>query len=580
MNLTRMGDLIQSTPLISGLRKKHPDASITMMVCKEFEAFASRIPFVDDLIVYDVLQFTRRKERGESVTWDVIYRYFEDLLRGVMERRFDLIFNLSHSKLSALMITYMGHNNVRGFFCNQTGDRMTHQPWLQYFGIEPFNRAYNSFNLVDIYLRSGEVESQFDQVMIKTEPEDFAAAGDILRRENIQDDDFLIGFQAGSSLEGRRWPTRSFAELGDRLAANLNAKIVLFGVESESGQAREILALSKMKDRFIDLTGKTTISQLIGLLKRCRYLVTNDTGTMHIAAALGTRIVGLFFAHAHPHETGPYGEGHLVFRARIACAPCSYGVECNNVVCIQKVRPEDVYSLMQAHVQHGEWKAPERARLSDEIDIVRSGFDPNGLLQFTPLIKRGVTRQDILILAYREMWPDSLARSDSAKLAVRQSLAPLVRTLKESFDVAAADSVRQDLQQDLLLFQELRQISQTGATIGKKIWKRTLRKNFDAAKIETLGQRIAELDERIDMLGMTHPQVKPLTDMFNKRKENLDGDDVSRLAGETVHCYTRLGRESARMVEIIAGLAESCGGSPPAGFHAGLSSIKVAVPGK
>ncbi|MFQ5672111.1 MAG: glycosyltransferase family 9 protein [Nitrospinales bacterium] len=580
MNLTRMGDLVQSTPLISGLRKKHPDASITLMVCKEFESFASRIPFVDDVIVYDVLQFNRMKEQGETVTWDVIYRYLEDLLRGVMERQFDLIFNLSHSRLSALMITYMGHGNVRGFFCNKTGDRMTHQPWLQYFGIEPFNRAYNSFNLADIYLRSGEVESQFDRVMIKTGLDDFVAAEEIMRRENIHDDDFLIGFQAGSSLEGRRWPTRSFAELGDMLAANLNAKIVLFGVESESAQAREILALSKMKSRFVDLTGKTSISQLIGLLKRCRYLVTNDTGTMHIAAAVGTRVVGLFFAHAHPHETGPYGDGHLVFQARIPCAPCSYGVECNNIVCVQKVRPADVYSLMQSHIAHGVWKAPEITPPLDEVHIVQSGFDPNGFLRFAPLIKRPVTRQGILILAYREMWIVSLTWNDSARFSAPQNIGLLVQTLKDDFDVEAVDSVLGDLRHDLALFRELMQISREGVRTGEEIRKTTLRKKFDSAKIKALGQKISELDERINLLGMGHPQVKPLTDMFNKRKENLDGDDVSRLAGETVHCYTRLGCESARMVEILAGVAESFGGSRSAGFHAGLNSIKAAVPGK
>ena len=110
--------------------------------------------------------------------------------------------------------------------------------------------------------------------------------------------------------------------------------LILFGVSSENTLADEIKSYIHNKDEVIDLTGKTNIGQLSNLIKRCAYLVSNDTGTMHIAAAVGTPIIGLFFAHAHPFETGPYSPGNLIFQARIPCAPCSYGVHCNNIVCV------------------------------------------------------------------------------------------------------------------------------------------------------------------------------------------------------------------------------------------------------
>ena len=248
MNLTRMGDLIQSTPLISSLNNKYPSANITLMVSKEFEKFAERIPLIDEIIAYDILQFNQRKNEGEKISWDELYSYLEHMLHQIIERQFDLVYNLSHSRLSALMIAYMGQKNVRGFYCNKAGDRMTNHPWLQYFGIEPFNRIYNSFNLVDIYLQSVEVKSQFERVMIKVEPDDIVNAENILKNINVTKHDLLIGFQAGSSLEGRRWSTKSFAELGDLLITNLNAKILLFGVESETDQAKEVFSLSENRE--------------------------------------------------------------------------------------------------------------------------------------------------------------------------------------------------------------------------------------------------------------------------------------------------------------------------------------------
>ena len=98
-----MGDLVQATPLISGMRKKYPGAKITLMVSSDFEGFVPNIPDIDDSIVLDMRQFTR-KGRWKELTWVVIYRYLESFLEDVKRRRFDLVVNLSHSKLSALMI--------------------------------------------------------------------------------------------------------------------------------------------------------------------------------------------------------------------------------------------------------------------------------------------------------------------------------------------------------------------------------------------------------------------------------------------------------------------------------------------
>ncbi|OGW15779.1 MAG: hypothetical protein A3K09_02480, partial [Nitrospinae bacterium RIFCSPLOWO2_12_FULL_47_7] len=385
MNLTRMGDLIQSTPLIEGLHKKYPQAHITMMVSSDFADFTRRIPHINEIVVFNLRQFNDRAFKG-SMSWVEIYRYIEHFLNSLIPHNFDLLVNLSHSKLSALMISYLGIKDVRGFTCDNEGDRKTGHPWMQYFGTEPFNRILNSYNLVDIFTRSGDIIPDGRQVKIQTDASDDALISDEIRRLNIQADDLLIGVQAGSSLEGRRWSSKSFAEMGDLLARDLHAKILLFGVASESRIAQEVVAAMAHKERVVDLTGKTGIPELIAWLKKCQYLITNDTGTMHIAAALGTKIVGLFFAHAHPYETGPYGPGHIIFQARIPCAPCSYAVHCNNIVCIQKVRPQHLCSMITFHRAKGFWKLPEGMDGLDEVNIYETSFDDDCFLRLKPLI--------------------------------------------------------------------------------------------------------------------------------------------------------------------------------------------------
>ena len=144
LNMTRMGDLIQSTPLIEGLHKKYPQAEITMIVSSDFAEFAKRIPHVKENIVFNLRQFNERSAQRD-ICWVEIYRYLQNFLETLAPRKYDLVVNLSHSKLSALMIAYLKFKNVRGFMCDETGNRKTEHPWMQYFGTEPFNKFWMRF---------------------------------------------------------------------------------------------------------------------------------------------------------------------------------------------------------------------------------------------------------------------------------------------------------------------------------------------------------------------------------------------------------------------------------------------------
>ena len=159
LSMTRMGDMIQTTPLIKGLKEKHPNSKITILVTSDFANVVPLIPDVDDSIVIDFKQFGIT-ENWKDQSWVKIYRYLEGCLERIKSSGYDLLVNLSHSKFSALMVGFLGVKNVVGFHCNGFGDRQTGQPWMQYFGIEVFNRTYNEFNLVEIFSGSGGVVKQ------------------------------------------------------------------------------------------------------------------------------------------------------------------------------------------------------------------------------------------------------------------------------------------------------------------------------------------------------------------------------------------------------------------------------------
>jgi heptosyltransferase II len=150
-----------------------------------------------------------------------------------------------------------------------------------------------------------------------------AAAETELKRLHLNPDDLLIGFHPGCNPEQgnvlKRWPAEAFAQLGDRLTAELGAKVLLFGDADElplKQQIQERMASSPY------LPLETSLLKTAALIKRCRLFVTNDSGLMHVAAAMGVHTVSIF-GPSDPGRNAPYGEGHRVIQTDLPCAPCN-----------------------------------------------------------------------------------------------------------------------------------------------------------------------------------------------------------------------------------------------------------------
>ncbi len=573
-NMTRMGDLVQSTPLISGLRHKHPEARISLIITRDFYEFSERIPNINERIVFDLKQFKENRE----TTWVELYRYLEKFLETLKERNFDLVINLSHSKLSALMIQYLGLKNVRGFLCNSEGERMTYHPWLQYFFIEPFNRDYNSFNLVDIFSRGGDVEPGPKGIEIIEKNEDLHNVKKWFQNIENSGKPLIVGIQAGSSLEGRRWPTEYFAKLANKLIQELGVFIILFGVNSESKVANEIYSQINSTHQVLDLTGKTNYSELIGALKHCQYLITNDTGTMHIAAALSVRIIGLFFAHAHPYETAPYKEENIIFQARIPCAPCSYGVTCHDVVCVHKVQPDLVFSMLENQWKNGEWEYPDQVIPLKEVQIFKTSFDSENYLKLKPLIRYPITIKEIFTEVYRLIWKIRLAKTE--ELNCQEGFKEVSRNLKDEFEIVNIPLIIQSIKDKCKIVEKLIGLGHSGVEHATRVIRFFPSNALNKGKLGKSVSMISKIDDEISLIGMTCPEVKPICDMFNKRKENFLGDDVLKLAELTKDVYLEFLEELTLLKKLLTFLIQDFLEKERKLSYVETNSSKVAVPGK
>lgn len=175
------------------------------------------------------------------------------------------------------------------------------------------------------------------------QPEEEASAARWLRERDLGGNTGNGWFAVcpGSKWASKLWPKECYAELGLRLSQDLGLVPVVVGGKEDRELAGELLI---HWGRGFSAAGELGVRESAALMKHSEFYVGNDTGAMHLAAAVGTRCVGIFSAQDWPGRWGPYGEGHRVLRSHVSCAGCM-SAECpNDVLCLKQIRVNEVFN--------------------------------------------------------------------------------------------------------------------------------------------------------------------------------------------------------------------------------------------
>jgi lipopolysaccharide heptosyltransferase II len=162
-----------------------------------------------------------------------------------------------------------------------------------------------------------------------------------------------IVIQPGARWNNKRWPAEHFSKLVHLLAQKFSATYFVILGSGEDQPLGEIIARAA-PERCLNLCGKTSLPETIEWLRLCRLMITNDTGPMHIAAALGKPLVALF-GPTTPHRTGPYGQLQNVLQIELPCEPCmkSHCIWKNPMECLTAISPQKVFEFARARLQTG-----------------------------------------------------------------------------------------------------------------------------------------------------------------------------------------------------------------------------------
>ena len=320
VKLRAIGDVLLSTIVLQNLRAFFPQARIDFLTERPSREVVEGNPNLDSVIVFD-----HKRDSGLG------------LILEVRRRRYDLIIDLFGNPRSALLTLFSNAPYRVGYRFK----------WRQYcynIVVEPRGgEAHNAeFNLDA--LRAIDIPCSNSTVSFPLEIEAEQFAERFLHEAHL-DHKPIIALNSGGGWYAKRWRLSQFAELGDRIVNEFDLAILLIWGPGEEEDARLIQSLMRSKSTVIP---RTNLKQLAALLKRSTLLVTNDSGPMHIAAAMRTPILAVF-GPTNPELQGPYGVEHeIVQHQQLVCLGCNYTTCPIGNPCMEQLSVVDVFTSFKA----------------------------------------------------------------------------------------------------------------------------------------------------------------------------------------------------------------------------------------
>jgi heptosyltransferase-2 len=329
-----IGDAVLAMPAVGLLRRRFPDAELVALAVPIIGELLYHHPDLDRVSTYD--------RTGEHAGLAGRLR----MIRTLHAERFDLCVLFSNAFESALIARLAGipdrlgyRRDGRGFLLNRgiaVPNKKLHQ--RDYYlhlveeGLGADDETPRGNLLPTLWLLPEERESAprfLSSISLNSPPSPLPPIPE------------FVGLNPGAAYgSSKRWEPARFAEVADRLAASHGVRIVVFGGAGDRETAREIA--EAMKQPPVLLAGSLSLRESMALLSRCRLLITNDSGPMHIAAAFGVPLVAVF-GPTDPQVTSPVGEGHRTVRVGVECAPCRYRTCPIDHRCMVRLTPDSVY---------------------------------------------------------------------------------------------------------------------------------------------------------------------------------------------------------------------------------------------
>jgi lipopolysaccharide heptosyltransferase I len=327
-----LGDVIHTIPVLVKLRARYPSARIDWLITPENADIVRCHPALSDVVLFARRDFSKRGHKWRATV------AFRDLLKQIRRAKYDLIVDM-HGQMRSAFFTLISGARVRIGFDRpikfsrtiSTEHDLKNVPrhgwrgaregsWVAYTHRIPIPTL--DVHAIDRYLWVGPLLGLDDNppdLRIYLSPETIQNVERLLEAHGVPASKPLIVLVPGTIWETKHWTIEGFAGVARQFLREGFA-VALAGTKRDQDRCQQIAAAAHGA---CDLSGKTTPAELAALIRRAEVAVTNDSGSMHVAASLGKPMVSVF-GPTNPVHIGPYERPESVVRVDLPCSPCNY----------------------------------------------------------------------------------------------------------------------------------------------------------------------------------------------------------------------------------------------------------------
>ncbi|MGE5333981.1 MAG: lipopolysaccharide heptosyltransferase II [Nitrososphaerota archaeon] len=337
-----LGDTVLTMPAIAALRRGYPKARIDVLVQQSTADVLAGERDITNVITYNPQAF--RHQGGWRTAIQLLWR--------LRRARYDIAISVS-GDIGSILTRLSGARRTIGY-SGEAYPYMLTDPVPGHRYATPQHETRYVLALAQAAGGIVEAEDARPRLHVIPKEQQEMAAMIRLARAKLGRSGPVVAMHAGArNGQAKRWPTRHFAALADQLAEELDALVVVTGAPNEASLARAIA--SQAQHLLLNVSGKTSLPQLVAVLAESDVLVTGDSGPMHIACAVETPVV-VMHGPTDPALSGPTAPDAIVLRHRLWCSPCydaSATAECRfgNPICMKAIAPRAVFGAVQRQLR-------------------------------------------------------------------------------------------------------------------------------------------------------------------------------------------------------------------------------------
>ncbi|MEN2995158.1 MAG: lipopolysaccharide heptosyltransferase I [Thermodesulfovibrio sp.] len=312
-----LGDIVHSLPFLNALKESFPSVQVSWVVAKGFEELLDKHPMIKKIFVVD-------KNRWKSIkNFPSTVKELFIIGKGLQKEKFDLVIDLQ-GLLRSGILTWLSKSPIK------IGFRQAREFSFIFYN-KKFSVSINKHAILRYLEIAKQLGCQINSIKFPLpKPKEPSW---------LKDFENFVVIIPSTRWQSKNWPLSYFVELINMLPYNF----LIVGSKRDETDAIKIEEYTKGKAKSV--AGKTTLTELISIFKKSLFVITPDTGTMHLAVACGKRVVALF-GPTDPSRTGPFGEGHIVIKSELFCSPC-FKKFCHEQKCMKDISPQMVYDKIR-----------------------------------------------------------------------------------------------------------------------------------------------------------------------------------------------------------------------------------------